>query len=599
MHFRNRFSHAVSLIPVMIILITGIYHNPVIAQKKKPNVVIIMSDDQGWGDLSMNGNTNLRTPNIDKISRNGATFSHFYVSPVCSPTRGELLTGRYHPRLGIYSTSEGGERLNLDETTIAQVFKKAGYATAAFGKWHNGMQYPYHPNARGFDEFYGFCSGHWGNYFSPLLEHNGRIVQGSGFIIDDLTDKALDFIQKNKDDPFLLYLPYNTPHSPMQVPDKEWDNFKNKPLSNAADSRTGPENTDFTRAALALSENIDRNVGRIQDRLRQLSLDRETILIYLSDNGPNSSRWNGGMKGRKGSTDEGGVRSPFVIQWPGTIPAGVQIRNIAGAIDLLPTLAELADVSYNVGKPLDGKSLKPLLMQSTRQWPDRMLFSHWNGKVAVRTQQYVLDHEVQLFDLDADPGQRSDISSKNPALTKALSESVADWKKDAWKGVKQDSRPFPVGHPDFKYTQLPARDGKPHGGVKRSNKYPNSSYFTNFSKVEDYISWEIDVLASGDFSVQVYYTCAPEETGSSLKLKFGKDELDFKVTEANHSEVLNRKYDRVEREESYEKDFKPMEAGVIHLEKGRGTLTLRPDSVSKSNAMDFRLIMLTRIEGKF
>ena len=599
MHFRNRFPPAVSLIPVMIMLMTGINHNPVIAQRKKPNVVIIMSDDQGWGDLSMNGNTNLRTPNIDKISRNGATFSHFYVSPVCSPTRAELLTGRYHPRLGVYSTSEGGERLNLDETTIAQVFRKAGYATAAFGKWHNGMQYPYHPNARGFDEFYGFCSGHWGNYFSPLLEHNGSIVQGSGFIIDDLTEKALDFIQKNKDDPFLLYLPYNTPHSPMQVPDKEWDKFKNKTLSNVADARTGPENIDFTRAALALSENIDRNVGRVQDRLKQLNLEKETILIYLSDNGPNSSRWNGGLKGRKGSTDEGGVKSPFVIQWPGKISANLQIRNIAGAIDLLPTLADLADINYDVVKPLDGKSLKPLLMQTARQWPDRMLFSHWNGKIAVRMQHHILDHEGQLFDLDEDPGQRSDISAKNPALTKALSKSVADWKKDVFKGLGQDSRPFPVGHSDFRYTHLPARDGKAHGGVKRSSKHPNSSYFTNFSKVEDYISWDIDVLVSGDFAVQVYYTCAPEETGSSLKLKFGTDELYFKIAEENHSEVLNQKYDRVEREESYEKDFKPMEAGVIHLKKGRGTLILQPTSISKSNAMDFRLIMLTRIGGKF
>lgn len=599
MHFRNRFLPSVFLVPVMILLITGLYLNPVTAQKKKPNVVIIMSDDQGWGDLSMNGNANLRTPNIDQISRNGATFSHFYVSPVCSPTRAELLTGRYHTRLGVYSTSEGGERLNLDETTIAEVFRKAGYATAAFGKWHNGMQYPYHPNARGFDEFYGFCSGHWGNYFSPLLEHNGRIVQGKGFIIDDLTNKALDFIQKNKDSPFLLYLPYNTPHSPMQVPDKEWNKFKTKTLSNTADSRAGPENIDFTRAALALSENIDGNVGRIQDRLKQLNLEKETILMYLSDNGPNSSRWNGGMKGRKGSTDEGGVKSPFVIQWPGKISARLQIRNIAGAIDLLPTLADLAGINYNVGKPLDGKSLKPLLLQSSPQWSDRMLFSHWNGQIAVRSKHYMLDHEGQLFDLDADPGQRSDISSKNPSMTKVLSDSAADWKKNAWQGLGQDSRPFPVGHPDFKYTQLPARDGKAHGGIKRSNKYPNSSYFTNFSKAEDYISWEIDVLEAGDFAVQVYYTCAPEDTGSSLKLKFGKDELDFKVTEGHDSEVLNQKYDRVEREESYEKDFKPMEAGIIHLEKGSGTLTLQPNAVSKSNAMDFRLIMLTRVGGKF
>ena len=180
----------------------------------KPNIVIILTDDQGWGDLGITGNTNLATPNIDAIAKNGVMFDHFYASPVCSPTRAELLTGRYFPRLGVYSTSSGGERLNLNETTIAEVFKEAGYATAAYGKWHNGMQPPYHPNARGFDDFYGFCSGHWGNYHSPMLEHNGEIVQGEGFIIDDLTNQGLDFINRNKERPFFLYLPYNTPHSP-------------------------------------------------------------------------------------------------------------------------------------------------------------------------------------------------------------------------------------------------------------------------------------------------------------------------------------------------------------------------------------------------
>ena len=131
----------------------------------RPNIVILLSDDQGWGDLSVSGNTNLHTPNIDKIAKSGALFDRFYVQPVCSPTRAELLTGRYHPRMGVRSTSEGGERFNLDETTLADAFKKAGYATAAFGKWHSGMQYPYHPNGRGFEEFYGYCSGHWGDYF--------------------------------------------------------------------------------------------------------------------------------------------------------------------------------------------------------------------------------------------------------------------------------------------------------------------------------------------------------------------------------------------------------------------------------------------------
>ncbi|NNJ86877.1 MAG: sulfatase-like hydrolase/transferase, partial [Akkermansiaceae bacterium] len=180
----------------------------VVAKDTRPNIVMILADDQGWGDLSIHGNTNLSTPNIDSLAREGARLNRFYVCPVCSPTRAEMLTGRYHTRLGVTSTSTGGERLNQDETTIGDIFKKAGYATGAFGKWHSGMQWPYHPNARGFDEFYGFCSGHWGHYFSPELEHNGKLVRGVGYITDDLTNRAIQFIEQNKSRPFLCYIPY-------------------------------------------------------------------------------------------------------------------------------------------------------------------------------------------------------------------------------------------------------------------------------------------------------------------------------------------------------------------------------------------------------
>ena len=197
------------------------------ALAKSPNVIVILTDDQGWGDLSMNGNKNLSTPNIDSLARDGASFESFYVCPVCSPTRAEFLTGRYHPRSGVYSTSAGGERMDADERTIADVFRGAGYATAAIGKWHNGMQYPYHPNGRGFDYYYGFCSGHWGNYFDPMLERNGKITKGKGFLVDDLTNEAMKFMERhggpNGEKPFFVYLPYNTPHSPMQVPDEYWN----------------------------------------------------------------------------------------------------------------------------------------------------------------------------------------------------------------------------------------------------------------------------------------------------------------------------------------------------------------------------------------
>ncbi|MEM1123708.1 MAG: sulfatase-like hydrolase/transferase, partial [Bacteroidota bacterium] len=243
--------------------------------KSPPNILLILTDDQGWGDLSINGNTNLRTPNIDQLAGNGVTLDRFYVSPVCSPTRAEILTGRYAVRSGVYSTSQGGERIDLDETTLADIFQRAGYTTGALGKWHSGMQYPYHPNGRGFEEFYGFCSGHWGNYIDPVLEHNGNLVKGEGFLPDDLTNKTIHFIEKNKDRPFFAYLPLNTPHSPMHMPDKWWERFKDKELNMLGDGRQ-KEEIGHTKAALAFVENIDYNVGRIVQKLQALDLEENT-----------------------------------------------------------------------------------------------------------------------------------------------------------------------------------------------------------------------------------------------------------------------------------------------------------------------------------
>jgi arylsulfatase A-like enzyme len=412
-----------------------------------PNIILILTDDQGWGDLSISGNTNLETPNIDRLAETGVTFDRFYVSPVCSPTRAEMLTGRYHPRGGVYSTSAGGERLDLDETTIADIFKAAGYKTAACGKWHNGMQPPYHPNARGFDDFYGFCSGHWGNYFSPMLEHNGEIVTGNGFVVDDFTDRGMDFIEKNKDRPFFLYLPYNTPHSPMQVPDKWWNKFEDKELE-MLHRDPEKENVAFTRAALAMCENIDWNVGRIADKVEELGLSENTIIIFLSDNGPNSWRWNDGMKGRKGSTDEGGVRSPMFLKWQGKIPSGKKVEEIAGAIDLLPTLADLAGIKYQPEKPLDGVSLKPLLFNNNPDWDERFIFSHWAGKTSVRSQLFRLDNEGNLFDMENDPGQHEDVSQKYPDIANQMIQAKETWENEVLSELPEtDDRTFTIGHP--------------------------------------------------------------------------------------------------------------------------------------------------------
>ncbi|WP_296705395.1 arylsulfatase [Algoriphagus sp.] len=561
----------------------------------KPNIILIVADDQGWGDLGINGNSYVNTPTIDELAKKSAQFTRFYVSPVCSPTRAEILTGRYHPRGGVYDTSAGGERLDLDEITLADILKSNGYSTAVFGKWHSGSQPPYHPNNRGFDEFYGFASGHWGNYINPMLEKNGEVVKGNGFIIDDLTDHALNYIETKNDQPFFVLLAYNTPHSPMQVPDFWWDKYKNINIDTA--HRYGDkEFTEKTKAALALSENIDWNVGKVISKLDSLSLIENTIIIYMSDNGPNGWRWNDGLKGIKGSTDEGGVRSPFIVYWKDKIiPKTVDY--IASTIDILPSVLDLAGITTNHKKPLDGTSLKPLLFNENQSWPERYVFSHWNGNVSVRNQQFILDQNNQLFDLSKDPGQLEPIFEPSDSLISGLLNAKKEYTENVLKELDRDRKEvFPVGFEGSKITQLPARDGIAHGNIQRSNRFPNSSFFTNWISTSDSITFDSDILAEGDFKATIYYTCKSSAVGSTFYLKQRDNKVSTTITEANDPPYEGVEFDRFPRQESYEKDFKPLEMGIIHLDKGHHPISLHASEIKGSELLDFRLLVLERIK---
>ncbi len=568
-----------------------------------PNVVVILTDDQGWGDLSLHGNPNLSTPNIDALARDGAEVEHFYVCAVCSPTRAEFLTGRYHTRMGVHSTSTGGERFNADEQTIAEVFRRGGYATAAYGKWHSGMQYPYHPNARGFDDYYGFCSGHWGDYFSPMLEHNGELVKGRGFIVDDLTNHAIEFIDRHRDQPFFVYLPLNTPHSPMQVPDPYWDKFKDKSIvPDPAAENAKKQILIHTRAALAMCENIDANVGRLIQHLEETNLADNTIVVYFSDNGPNGARFNGGMRGRKGSTFEGGLRSPCLIRYPRAIQGGTKVRRIAAAIDLLPTLADFAGLSIDSPKPLDGISIAPLLRQTSVEWPERLIFSSWNTKTSVRNDRFRMQADGGLFDLNQDPGETKDVKSEHPKIAGKLDSALKQWIKETnpRSSRDQETRPITLGHPDAKNTQLPARDAEPHGGIVRSNKFPNCTFMTNWTDTEGRITWNVEVLDEGDFEVEMYYACAADSVGSQIELRLdgeprsgGRIESTIKV--ANDAPLRGMENDRFERAEGYVRDWRPMKLGVIHLRPGLATLTLKATKVAGNEVADMRLLMFRRV----
>jgi arylsulfatase A-like enzyme len=591
--------------PLFLLLLLAVSFAVNLTAAERPNVVIFLADDAGWGDYHHNGNQQLATPNIDSLAREGVTLDRFFVCPVCSPTRAEFLTGRYHPRTGVRGVSLGQERLNLSEKTLADAFRAAGYATGAFGKWHNGSQWPYHPNARGFQEYFGYTSGHWGEYFDPQLERNGKLERTQGYIVDVCTTEALRFIERHQAEPFFCFIPFTTPHSPWGVPSEDWKRFADKPLTQQA-TQPQQEDPSHTRCALAMVENQDRNVGRVLEQLRRLKLAENTIVLYFSDNGPNTARWNGGMKGKKGTTDEGGVRSTCFLRWTAKLPAAKVVPEITAAIDLLPTLLSLTGIKRAGDLPLDGRDISPLLLNQAERWPERMIFSTWGGQVSVRTQQYRLDGAGKLFDMHADPGQTRDVSADNPEVTKKLKEAVAAWREEMSDqsslragGGKVDPRPIPVGFAEFPITMLPARDGEPRGGIRRSAAAPNSSYFVNWKKTDDRMEWEVDINTTGEYEVVIDHTCPSSAIGSVIELAGPGGMITSKITAA-WDPPLYTNQDTLPRPkgESSLKEFRPLLLGKIKLEKGPGKLSLRALEVTGDTVMDVRRVTLTLVGVK-
>ncbi|NBV45218.1 MAG: N-acetylgalactosamine 6-sulfate sulfatase [Planctomycetia bacterium] len=580
-----------------------------------PHVIVVLADDAGAGDFSFTGNTNLATPVIDGLARDGASLERFFVQPVCAPTRAEFLTGRWHQRGGVRGVSLGQERLDPGERTIAEVFRAAGYATGCIGKWHLGTQGPHHPRARGFDHFVGFTEGHWGDYFDPPLEENGTFVTGTGFIADVIAEKTVAFIddcrRTDPARPFFCHVAFNTPHSPMDVPDADWDRFRDRPVP-LRGSAGANEDLPFTRAALAMVENLDRNLGRILAALDRHGIADDTIVVFFSDNGANSPRWCRGLRGRKGTVDEGGVQSVCCLRWPGRIAAGTRIDSLAGAIDLLPTLAGLAGVPIAAPRPLDGLDLSPLLLASdgaaaiAERAQARPLFAAWNGRVSVRTADHRLDGNGRLYDMRADPGQTTDLAESHAAERARLQGLVEAFTREV-TALQPRLLPerFFVGHPAWPRTELPARDGAGQGGIVRSGRAPNASHFTRWTAPADAITWTVDVVTAGRYEAVLWYTCPPADAGATVRLSAlpdaGGDRADAPGGGAPVTATItpgwdppaNRGDDRVERDsESFEKEFRPLSLGTIDLAAGPQTLRLEAVAIPGRSVADVRRLVL-------
>lgn len=560
----------------------------------RPNVVLIMTDDQGWGDIHSHYNLKLDTPVLDKLAADGVRFDRFYVSPVCAPTRASLLTGRYHLRTGVSWVTRGLETMRSEEVTIAEALKQAGYATGCFGKWHNGAHYPYNPGGQGFDEFLGFCAGHWNNYFDTRLEHNGKQVKPRGYITDVLTDAAITFIEKHRHRRFFCYIPYNAPHGPFQVPDRYFNKYKKRGFD------------DKNACIYGMVENIDDNVRRILKKLDELELTGNTIVIFLTDNGANGRRYNSGMRGTKGSVHEGGVRVPLFIRWPGHIKPRANVEKIAAHIDLLPTVMDLCGVPMPETLPLDGVSLVPLLKGRTAGWPDRMIFTHQSrrGEVlpapgALRTQQYRLvtyGKRYELYDMIADPSQKKNIGGRRPQVLKKLTAAYEAWFKDVTKN-RIERLPIPVGHAKGNPVELPAPESYFHGNVTFKGRAGwANDWITNWQSTDDYVWWEIDVVHPGKYEVSLMYVCPEQDVGSKVRVEVGGQSAESVIRRAHDPDHIPSP-DRVPRGEVYEKVWAPLTLGTLNLKKGRTRLYVKALAKQGRAVMDLKAVRLLRLDS--
>lgn len=499
-----------------------------------PNVLIVLTDDQGHGDFGFTGNPKIRTPNLDRLARESVWLKNFHVSPVCTPTRASLMTGRYNYRTCAIDTFQGRAMMHPDEVTLAQMFAPAGYRCGIFGKWHLGDNYPMRPGDRGFHESLVLRGGGLrqpGNrpdgdgYFDPILEKNGQPQRVKGYCSDVFTDAAIGFIEANRDRPWLVYLPFNAPHSPLELPEKyvkpyQQMNLKLTEFPAIGQPVAAQYDIETTARIYGMVENIDDNLGKLLGRLKEWKLADNTIVVFFTDNGPQQPRFNSGLRGLKGTVYEGGIRTPCLICWPSRLSAGKRVDRLAAHIDLAPTLLELAGVATPSQVRFDGVSLKRLLEGSGTDWHDRTLFFQWHrGDVpelyrafAARTQQWKLAQPagvqegkqqarsaLQLFDLEADPFETTDLAEKQPEIVIRLKKEYEAWFKDVSSTRGYDPPKIVLGSAHEPVSLLTRQDLRVSQGTAGH--------------------WEVKVAEGGDYQLTLIF--GPSEGMRTAHVRFG------------------------------------------------------------------------------
>jgi len=515
------------------------------AQKTKPNVILVMTDDQGIGDFGFTGNPYIKTPELDKLASQSLNLTNFYVSPVCAPTRASLMTGRYSERTGVYDTFNGGAIMSDEEITIAEVLQKNGYETGIFGKWHLGDNYPYRPSDQGFDvsvvhraggigqpgDVFNFYAGD-SSYFNPVLFKNDKPVKTEGYCSDVFTDEAINFIKENQrkdtSKPFFVYLAFNAPHTPLQLPEEYYNMYKNLEFDpNKFDvmddvvAKMTPNEIEAAKRVYGMVTNIDDNMGKLIQSLKQLQIYKNTILIFLTDNGPQQNRYKLGLRARKSSVFSGGVRVPCLIRYPEKFKEKMEIDTRIAHIDLLPSIIELCELD-KIDHKIDGVSIFSSENKDYSAFENRTLFFEWGRGYLQKYRNFAAlkgsyklvgntgyksgIEDFELFELKNDPQEKNNIVEENIETGGVLKDEMDAWYEEI-VAEENNNKSFPafIGTPYENPVILNRNDAK---GTPVSGRSEN---------VLNY--WEVKAPEDGVYNITYHFIKPVTLTGKvCLKL---------------------------------------------------------------------------------
>lgn len=511
--------------------------------EKRPNVILVITDDQGMGDVSALGNPIIKTPNLDAFYGDAVRFTNYHVSTTCAPTRGAIMTGRHTNRLNVFHTITGRSLLFEDEVILPQIFAQNGYTNGMFGKWHLGDNFPLRPEDRGFHEVVRHGGGgigqgpdYWDNdYFDDTYWHNGELEKYEGYCTDVFFSEAMAFIEENKDTPFFAYISTNAPHGPLNVPEEYIDLYKDY---------SDEELPERFKRFYGMITNIDDNFKRLEQKLEELDLTDNTILIFTTDNGTagGNNIFDGGLRGAKGSVYEGGHRVPLFIRWPdGQLTGGKDIDNLVAHYDLLPTFVDLLGFDFNPVKPLDGISLKPLLTETDSSWPNRVMYVDTQRlqnlvkykDYSVMDDRWRLVNGKELYDMTNDKIQSKNVIDQHPLVVEKLALGYEKW----WQSI-MDEGPneryayIKVGAGKENPSRINAHDmltGK-HGSAWHQNGATAAAQATG--------RWKIEFVEDGEYSISLRRF--PRESGLAINAAFPAQE---KIVRLERAKIGSEKED--------------------------------------------------------